>query len=298
MRLSGLHLLLTHQCTLECDHCFVWGSPWQSGTMKLRDVRCILQQAQELGSIEWIYFEGGEPFLYYPILVKGVEEAARAGFKVGLVTNGYWATDEESALEWLKPMAGWVQDLAVSSDLYHWDKTLSEKARIASAVAAQLGIPLGVISIARPEESEGCGAEGQLPSGKSGIMYRGRAAQKLAGQAPQHPWARFGECPYENLRDPGRVHIDPAGNLHVCQGISLGSLFHVPLSEIVAQYDPDSHPIVGPLLAGGPAELVKVYEVPHSECYADACHLCYEARLALRDRFPEILTPDQVYGIM
>ena len=33
MKLSGLHLLLTCQCTFECDHCFVWGSPWQSGVM-------------------------------------------------------------------------------------------------------------------------------------------------------------------------------------------------------------------------------------------------------------------------
>ena len=31
IRISGLHLLLTYQCTYECDHCFVWGSPWQSG---------------------------------------------------------------------------------------------------------------------------------------------------------------------------------------------------------------------------------------------------------------------------
>ena len=31
MKLTGLHLLLTYQCVLECDHCFVWGSPWQKG---------------------------------------------------------------------------------------------------------------------------------------------------------------------------------------------------------------------------------------------------------------------------
>jgi molybdenum cofactor biosynthesis enzyme MoaA len=39
MRLTGLHLLLTYQCTLECGHCFTWGSPWQSGTMTLQDIR-------------------------------------------------------------------------------------------------------------------------------------------------------------------------------------------------------------------------------------------------------------------
>ena len=33
--LSGLHLLLTYQCTFECDHCFGWGGPFQTGTMTL-----------------------------------------------------------------------------------------------------------------------------------------------------------------------------------------------------------------------------------------------------------------------
>ncbi len=36
MRLTSLHLILTYQCTFECDHCFVWGSPWQEGTMQLQ----------------------------------------------------------------------------------------------------------------------------------------------------------------------------------------------------------------------------------------------------------------------
>jgi hypothetical protein len=56
------------------------------------------------------------------------------------------------------------------------------------------------------------------------------------------------------------------------------------------------HPIAGPLLRGGPIELVKRFEVPHRDTYADACQLCYETRRHLRDQFPEILTPDQVYG--
>ena len=26
MELTSLHILLTYQCTCECEHCFVWGS--------------------------------------------------------------------------------------------------------------------------------------------------------------------------------------------------------------------------------------------------------------------------------
>lgn len=297
MKLSGLHLLLTYQCNLECDHCFVWGSPWQSGTMTLQNVRGILKQAKDLRTVEWIYFEGGEPFLYYAVLVRGVQEAAEMGFRVGIVTNSYWATSLEDALEWLKPFAGLVQDLAISSDLYHWNEKLSEQAKNARAAAEKLGISMGVITIAQPEAMNAASAVGKLPAGESGVMYRGRAAEKLVGQAAKKPWTQFTECPHEDLREPGRVHVDPFGNLHICQGISLGNMFETPLTEICEQYDPDEHPIAGALLEGGPAELVRWYGLQHQESYADACHLCYEARRALRRRFPEILEPDQMYGL-
>jgi hypothetical protein len=70
-----------------------------------------------------------------------------------------------------------------------------------------------------------------------------------------------------------------------------------PLSELVRDYDPDAHPICGPLLRGGPAELAREYDFPCEEGYIDACHLCFAVRLALIDRFPEFLAPRQVYGL-
>jgi hypothetical protein len=111
------------------------------------------------------------------------------------------------------------------------------------------------------------------------------------------PWRQFTECPYEDLREPGRVHLDPFGNVHICQGILIGNILRTPLKQICETYDPASHPITGPLLEGGPAGLVRRYDLGHEDGYADACHLCDEARRALRARFPEILQPDQVYGV-
>lgn len=298
MKLTGLHLLLTYQCTFECDHCFVWGSPWQSGTMTLADIRNILDQAKALGGVEWIYFEGGEPTLYYPILLRGVQEAKALGFRIGIVSNAYWANSLEDALETLKPFAGLVDDLSVSSDLFHYSEKTSRQARWASQAAEQLGIPLGVISVARPEIAEGEAQVGQIPLGESAVMYRGRAAVRLADKTVHKPWQSFIECPHEDLIDPGRVHVDPLGNMHICQGISMGNLFKTPLKQIVAEYDPYNLPVISDLLAGGPVRIVTQHTLPHREAYADACQLCYEARLALRQRFPEILTPDQVYGVM
>ena len=110
MKLSGLHLLVTYRCLFECDHCFVWGSPRQAGTMTLGKIRRILDSAQEIDTVEWIYFEGGESFLYYPVVLRGVQTAAAKGYKVGIVSIAYWATDVDDALEWLKPLEGLVRD--------------------------------------------------------------------------------------------------------------------------------------------------------------------------------------------
>ena len=297
MPLRGLHLLLTYQCTLECDHCFVWSSPAARDTMSLASVREILRQAEDLGSIEWIFFEGGEPFLFYPLLRKGVHLAARKGFKIGLVTNGYWATGVREAKEALRPFRDEVADLSVSRDDYHWGLEDAGLAENAAAAAEALGIPCSILTVAQPEVAEAAKRVGQLPPGVSAVMYRGRAAKKLAARAHGRPWAEMDRCPYENLRDPERVHIDPEGNVHVCQGISLGNIFERPLRDVVRGYNPESDPIVGPLVAGGPAALVRRYHVPHARSYADACHLCDAARHSLRRRFPRILRPNQMYGI-
>jgi hypothetical protein len=296
MKLSGLHLLLTYQCTFECDHCFAWGSPWQDGTMTLEQIRKILRQAQYLGGVSSIYFEGGEPFLYYPVLSKAVQEAAGLGFRVGIVSNGYWANSLEDALEALRPFAGLIGDLSVSSDLYHYSEKLSRQAQNVRSAAEALGIPVGVLSIDRPEAEGAAQTSGQLQVGESGVMFRGRAAELLSAGRPRRAWESFTTCPHENLRDPGRVHVDPFGYVHLCQGIAIGNLFQTPLREICAGFDPDAHPIVGPLLAGGPAGLAERYGLPREAGYADACHLCYEMRKALRGRFPEILAPDGMYG--
>jgi len=103
--LSGLHLLLTYECNYACSHCFVWGGPSQTGTMTVETIEQLLAEAEALGTIEWIYFEGGEAFLHYPLLTTGIRLAKELGYKVGSVSNAYWATTDADAMEWLQPAA-------------------------------------------------------------------------------------------------------------------------------------------------------------------------------------------------
>jgi len=287
-RITGLHILLTYRCIFECDHCFVWSSPDSQGTMTLSFIKRILEEAEEAG-INQIYFEGGEAFLYYPILVKAVEEAVDKNFWVGLTANCYWATSKEDALLWLAPFKG-ISRLELSGDPYHGKV---EDTRYGVAAARELGIPVSIISIgppSGPKEIEG------VKVGYYDLMCKGRAVE-LAPDLDKIPVEELNRCPSEDFNDPGRVHIDPYGWVFMCQGITIGNINEKRLSDILKDYDPHHHSIIAPLMEGGPIKLVKRYSLPHEETYADACELCYRSRLLLREEFPDILAPDQVYGI-
>lgn len=296
MSLSGLHILLTYRCLFACDHCFVWGSPQQESVFTLARLNEVLDQAQEVGSLEWIFFEGGEPFLYYPLLLEGARRAAQHGYQVGVVTNGYWATSVEDARAWLAPLSEYLDSLSVSTDLLHYDERVSPEARFAQQAAEDLGLPADLIICDLPQPGRETEPRRGEPVEGGDIIYRGRAAVTLAAQITPKPWRSFTECPHEQLAAPGRVHLDPEGNLHVCQGLVIGNLFERPLAGLLQDYQPHDHPIVGPLLQGGPAELALRYGLTTAEGYADACHLCYEARQQLRPRFPDVLRPGQMYG--
>lgn len=301
--LTEIDFLLTYQCLKECDHCFVWSSPSSEDTMSLEDLYSMIRESKKLGTVEMIYFEGGEPFLYYPLLLRGLEKAKSLGFRVGIVSDGYWATSLEDAKEWLRPIASiGVSDLSLSSDYYHAEEIETEKIKNAIRAAENLGIPVTILAtepkrglkekgLKRLEKIEG------VPVHYDEVMYRGRAATELLEEAGTKSWAKFDECPYENLENQNRIHIDPFGYVHICQGVTIGNVLEDPFSEILSTYDPRSHPIIAPLIRGGPKALVKTFGLTPEGSYVDACHLCYESRLALRDKFPDILSPDQMYGI-
>lgn len=298
--LTGVHFLLTYACTMECDHCFLYSGPNAKGTFTLDQIRTVLHELVKIGTVERVYFEGGEPFMFYPLMVEGVTLSRDMGFKTGVVTNAYWATSQEDAELWLRPFRELeVSDLSVSDDLFHHEDGKDLPARCAAQAARRLGMSVNSICIETPtvkpakdkERDRGASVTG------GGAMLRGRAVEKLVEGLPRRRWEEFTECPYEDLREPKRVHLDPYGNVHLCQGLSMGNMWETPLSKLVKNYDADSHPVCGPLVRGGPALLTKEYGVRHDEEYVDACHLCYLVRLALVDRFPQYLAPRQVYGL-
>ncbi len=296
--LTGIHFLLTYMCNMECEHCFVYSGPSAKGTFTLNQMKQVLDEVDKIGTVEWVYFEGGEPFMFYPLMVEGIKLAKGKGYKIGVVTNAYWVTSEEDAFLWLKPLNELgISDLSISDDEFHYENKKDNPAKIAISAARKLGMPVDSISINKPlveitqRESKGS------PVVCGGALLKGRAVEKLVEGLAKRKYNDFKECPEEDLQNPSRVHLDPYGYVHLCQGLVMGNMWETPLSELVINYNGETHPICGPLLSGGPAILAKKYDVKHDKEYASACHFCYEVRKALLDRIPKYLAPRQIYGL-
>ena len=300
LKVNGIHFLLSYSCTYRCDHCFLHCSPEARGTFTFEQLRQVFAQIELMGSVETVYFEGGEPFLYYPPLLEGLRLAASLGLGAGIVTNAYWATSLEDAEIWLKPIrAIGIADFSVSDDEFHQASGPSSPAKAALAAAMQLGIPCGTIRIESPVpvscpgESTGKG----LPVTGGGVLFRGRAAEKLTAGLPGRRRGELTTCPHEELEMPARVHLDCYGNVHICQGLSMGNMWKTPLAQLIRDYDPYSHPICGPLLRGGPTALADEHRIALTDEFVDECHYCYTVRKGLIERFPSYLAPRQVYGL-
>ena len=279
--LTGAHFLLTYTCNFECDHCFLYCGPSSKGTFTLSRIKEVFNELLKIGTLDWVYFEGGEPFLFYPLMLEGIRIATGLGFKTGVVTNAYWATSEEDAQLWLKPLVKFkISDLSLSDDLFHYGKEEENTAKIALSAAERLSIPVNTICIEKPKveiKTEKKQGKGEPVIG-GGAMFRGRAVEKLTEGLPRREWEEFTECPYEDLKEPKRVHLDSYGNVHLCQGLSLGNMWETPLSSLVKNFNYAQHPICKQLAGGGPALLAKAYNFKPKEGSVDACHLCYCVR--------------------
>ncbi len=298
--LNGIHFLLTYTCNFGCDHCFLHCSPSAKGVFTLKQLEDIMENAVSMKSVDTIFFEGGEPFLYYPLMVEAMKSARNFGFEVGVVTNSYWATSVDDAVFWLKPLKDLgISYIGLSDDTFHYGNAEDTPPKNAHQACKQLDLDADFYCIDAPTVKtvgQTKGKKGE-PIVGGNTVFKGRAVETLTEGLPQKNWQILRSCTREELINPRRVHIDPFGNVHVCQGLIIGNVFQTPLAKIMKSFDAAKHPVVGPLIEGGPACLAEKYKVPHKDQYVDECHFCYTLRKSLLDEFPEQLAPRQVYGL-
>ena len=83
------------------------------------------------------------------------------------------------------------------------------------------------------------------------------------------------------------------------QGVCLGNAKTDSLSEIISEFKPRKHPIIGRVMGkGGVSNLLELAiekGYKPQDGYADKCHLCFSALNYLRPFYPNILEPSNVY---
>jgi len=296
--ITGLHILLTYTCPYECDHCFLYCSPERTGVFNLAQLKGLIKVAKKIKNIRSISFEGGEPFLYYALLKEGIRLVTKAGFSTAVETNCYWATGIEDAKLWLKPLqkAG-LKTIEPGDDPFHHNSDDKSPGQMAAQAAKELGMTVNTICVDKPSVSRKDDHTKGEPVYEGGPKLRGRAVEKLITDLPTRPWSELRECKMEDLENPGRVHIDPFGNVHICQGLSIGNYLETSLARVISNYDPETHPICKPLLKGGPAALAQEYNLHHDDQYVDECHFCSDLCKHLADKFPNHLAPRQIFGL-
>jgi len=295
--MKAIHILLTYTCNFSCDHCFLYCGPERNETFTLACLNELLKEAQKIESIDTIGFEGGESFLYFPLLLEGIKKANRLGYITNTQTNCYWARTTDDAMLWLKLLkdAG-MNTIEVSDDSFHHGDEKETHADMARQAAIQLKLDVNSICIQSPETKAGSHDEKGQPIYAGGPKLRGRAVEKLAPDLPVRSFSKFTECPFERLDNPMRVHIDPLGNVHICQGLLIGNMFKTPLSKIIREYHVESHPVCGPLFKGGPVNLAKEANLTHQVSYVDACHFCSDLCSQLLDTHPEYIGPSFIFN--
>lgn len=120
--LTNFGFMLTYKCTISCPHCIVKAGPHRTEEMKTEDALNWLDQLKEFTDLKkikaGISLTGGEPFYNQDLLKNVADYALSLGFIVSVVTNGFWATSRERAIEVLKKFDS-IDFFSISTDLYH-----------------------------------------------------------------------------------------------------------------------------------------------------------------------------------
>jgi hypothetical protein len=275
--------------------------------------------AHAIGLNDGLHFSGGEPFLNFELLLKGVEIAEGLHIPSTFVeTNCFWCGSDDSTRQKLQQLkAAGLKGILISVNPFYAEYVpfgrtercirLSQEVFGGNVAVYQLEYyrlfqRLG-IKDRIPLEDYLSLAGGQSLAGRVEMFLMGRAARELRDLYPAYPAERFlGQpCQPPFLRD-WHNHLDNYGNLMpgFCGGISLGPWRE--LDRLTQEgIELDEHPVLAFLIAGDMRGLFRFaqdlgYRAPQ-DGYVSKCDLCLGIRkhlVAVGD-FAE-LQPRQFYA--
>ena len=140
---KGLCLIITDKCSASCDICCFGCSPKNSNVMTEELMIKAIDEAADIGSFQQIGFSGGEPFLYFDLLKKGITYAKEKGFATSVATNGSWGSwDDDTIYKRFSSLP--LDQVSLSYDAYHAEYVSEEAFSNALSVCKKFKIAYSV----------------------------------------------------------------------------------------------------------------------------------------------------------
>lgn len=116
--IKSIRFLTTYQCNAQCSHCEC--GPYEYDRLGLDEMCRLIDEGVALGTVGQVVFSGGEPTLLGEELLDAIRYAAGRSLLTRIVTNGWWGTTRESALEYVdRLMAAGLTEINISVDDLH-----------------------------------------------------------------------------------------------------------------------------------------------------------------------------------
>lgn len=232
--LRNVGLFLTYHCQASCAHCVVKAGPDRHEGIRLEDARDWIRQTASYRD-HYVYvlsLTGGEPFSNLTMLRRVMEFAAECGLYISLVSNGFWATQRETAKKVLQSLPE-ICFLSISTDTYHQQFIPFERVKNAIWAMQECGIPYYISVVA---ESTNDADFRRINSDllevttadriRTGITFPvGRAAQ----MKPHLKFTLSDEPPKEVCMAASSPCIFPDGRVYGCIGPLFGLQYEHPL---------------------------------------------------------------------
>ncbi len=319
-KLGVAAILYTYRCTIACRHC-CFGCSAQRPDVKMTTAQGVrhLRELHTLGRV--IHIAGGECMMYWPQLQELVAAACAQGVAPHFIeSNCSFAASDEIVRERL----GFLHDHGVlgmlfSADPFHQAFVPPENFLRARCIAREIFGPANVwASGASDDDIRRLPA---IAADEAALRERVlKSPPRLVGTAALFaPW--FEQHPLDQLpnghgwRFPHtgpdcaidfdsqkiwELHVDPYDNIQTNCGVILGRAGSLPLNELLRDGPGHANFVASLLSTGGPTALAAYARDRHGwappATAASKCHLCYQARSFLRQFYPEILGPAEVYG--
>jgi MoaA/NifB/PqqE/SkfB family radical SAM enzyme len=326
MHVEGIGLLLTFECNAECDHCYYHSAPRAKVGKSVIEVSefsgYIESLVRAIGYVPGIAFLGGEPFLYYNHLLQMIKLVKGRAPYISTLTNGYWGKNRERADRIVAELkeAG-LDSISFGADGFHDPFIPFQSVKNAILAARDGGLKV-VVNVYLRESLDADNEPDQISNnmvrelsqfagvqiGYGAIEHTARAAEKFSdmpGRATKEELNDVCLKPYRGkfyptntFMDPRVLAIDPSGGVTTCAGILIGNAKEKDLGEILRDYRPEQHAIIGVLMREGPIGLTRLPEAAGFQMrddYKDICHLCYDVRKHLVPYFRNELGPNFCY---